>query len=358
MQSFIESYGLPYEDFRSLLTTTNSLVAGSSALAMYLQQNGVDPGFVPGDLDIWAEDTNDMIDSHGVFRQRSHNVQFTLFLIRNGYNLTDKFEEKQDEYEPLHQIRHILSFVNREGKQVQLILVRQPDLITYIKSYFDLSPCVTWWNAAEDTFETMFASLTLQKKMYVHPSREVDVREVERIAKYESRGFSLTEYPCAARTVADPLENVESLEDTTAFDVFAYEDVNAAAFLRASSYHMLIRVGEQFHAFHRNTLYDYLHAHMFRMDSLGDVVTLPHKQTVLAAFSRIIPYSDYTIFHLLHNYELGGKSIYTVKCFTTAQWLQGEPGAIMEPPLQASQEALDYFSVALPLYHPDVYWMD
>jgi len=356
MQAFIESYGLPYEGFRTLMTTTNSLVAGSAALSMYLRQNGVDPGFVPGDMDIWAEDTNDMIDSHAVFRQRSHNVQFTLFLIQNGYNLTDKFEEKQAEYEPLHQIRHILSFVNREGKEVQLILVHQSNLLAYIKSYFDLSPCVSWWNAAEDVFETEFPRTTLAKQMHVHPSMEVGEREIARIEKYESRGFALTEFPCAFMTAADPLDRVEELGDAMAFDVFAYDEIKAVDHLKASSYHILVRIGEQYFAYHRNALYDYLQGHVRRMAHIGDCTTLPHKQVVMYPFVSFLPYSDYSIFQLVHAYTFHDRSFYRVECFTTAEWAAKEPGLILDPPIEP--ELIPEPAVAMPLYHPDVYWMD
>ena len=356
MQAFVESYGLPYEGFRSLMTTTNSLVAGSAALALYLQQNGVDPGFVPGDMDIWSEDTRDMIDSHGVFRQRSHNLEFTLFLVRNGYNLTDKFEEKQGEYEPLHQIRHILSFMNREGKKIQLILLQQKELRTYIKIYFDLSPCVTWWNAAEDTFETEFPRATLAKQMHLHPAREVSEREVARIEKYEARGFTLTEFPCQYMTAADPLDRVEELGDEMAFDVFAYDDVKAVDHLKASSYHILVRVGEQYYAYHRNALYDYLQGRICHLDSIGDYSTLPHKQAVMRPLISFLPYSDYSIFHLIFAYTFQDCAFYRAECFTTAQWLTKEPGLILDPP--AEPEPIPEPAIILPLYHSDVYWMD
>ena len=356
MQAFVESYGLPYEGFRSLMTSTNSLVAGSAALALYLQQNGVDPGFVPGDMDIWAEDTRDMIDSHGVFRQRCHNLQFTLFLVRNGYNVSAKFEEKQGEYEPLHQIRHVLSFVNREGKQIQLILLQQKELRTYIKSYFDLSPCVTWWNAAEDTFETEFPRTTLAKQMHLHPAIEAGEREVARIEKYEARGFTLTEFPCAAMTVADSLDRVEELGEEMAFDVFAYDDVKAVDHLKASSYHILVRIGEQYYAYHRNALYDYLQGRVHRLAHIGDYTTLPHKQAVMYPLVSFLPYSDYSIFHLVFAYTFQDCAFYSAECFTTAQWAAKEPGLILDPP--AEPELIPEPAIRLPLYHPDVYWME
>jgi len=55
MNAFATSYGLPFAEFRTLLQDTRYLVAGSSALANYLAQEGQDPGFTPNDMDVWIE---------------------------------------------------------------------------------------------------------------------------------------------------------------------------------------------------------------------------------------------------------------------------------------------------------------
>ena len=56
MEEFITSYGLPFHDFQELLKRINGLVTGSAALAMYLKQEGIDPGFVPNDIDIFIQE--------------------------------------------------------------------------------------------------------------------------------------------------------------------------------------------------------------------------------------------------------------------------------------------------------------
>ena len=65
MEEFLDSYELPFHAFRTLVTENNALVAGSAALALYLKQEGVDPGFEPNDLDIWVEETHDTWFSSG-----------------------------------------------------------------------------------------------------------------------------------------------------------------------------------------------------------------------------------------------------------------------------------------------------
>ena len=54
MENFITSYGLPFHDFQELLKKTGAVVAGSAALALYLQQESIDAGFIPNDMDIFV----------------------------------------------------------------------------------------------------------------------------------------------------------------------------------------------------------------------------------------------------------------------------------------------------------------
>ena len=55
MESFLTEYHIDFLPFQALLRETPSLIAGSSALALYLKSNGIDPGYEPGDIDIWIE---------------------------------------------------------------------------------------------------------------------------------------------------------------------------------------------------------------------------------------------------------------------------------------------------------------
>ncbi|NDB85682.1 MAG: hypothetical protein EB127_23720, partial [Alphaproteobacteria bacterium] len=88
MESLLTSYALPFEGFRTLVTQQNALVAGSTALALYLKQEGIDPGFEPNDLDIWVEETHDTWFTSGRVNQLANSTIFTLFLVKHGYDLT------------------------------------------------------------------------------------------------------------------------------------------------------------------------------------------------------------------------------------------------------------------------------
>jgi len=364
MEAFITSYGLPFAPFQELLQTTNSMVAGSAALALYLKQHGIDPGFEPGDMDIWVEDTQQLVAARGAYVQHGNVYLFTNFLIQNGFNVTSKFEPKEESYEKLNLITQIFSFVNREGKEIQVILMKERDICQYIYHYFDLSACVTWWNARDNLFETMCPEETLRKEMYYQLSNEITERETARIEKYKSRGFRLLETPCPAIGQRDMRTDLSCFAGLTAFDLFEYEEVDCLKFLE-SSWHILVRVGEQFQAFHRTQLYDYLKSHMCHHHYLQELYETPHKQTIMHAATVYINWSDYSIVELVPAYtipfENTTKSIYECHFYTVEQWRNRDCDLICAPP---SKQAVDNArppsrpvpDIPIDLY--SMYWMD
>jgi hypothetical protein len=357
MESFIESYRIPFAPFQELVKTTNSLVAGSAALALYLEQNGIDPGFSPGDIDIWAEDTQDLVAAHGAYQQHGNLYLFSNFLIQNGFNVMTKCVPKESDYEGFHNIAHIISFINREGKTIQLILLREKNIFEYIFRQFDLSPCMTWWNADNNVFETRWPQETLRKEMYYYSPREISSREILRLEKYEARGFRRVEPPCPSINYQDMRTDVSCLVGDTAFDLFAYEDVNCATFLHDSSWHVLIRVGEQFQAFHRKALIDYLNGHMSEFQG-EKIYETPFKQTIPHEALIWIEWSDYSIVELVPQYTVQDghtvRSIHECFLYTVKQWAERRPGHVES----SSYPEMVHISPAIPLYHDDVYWMD
>lgn len=371
MEAFIGSYGLPYGPFRELMRTTNALVAGSAALSLYLQQEG-QAGFEPGDLDIWVEDTRQLVASSGAYHQFGNRYLFVNFLIKNGYNVVCKYEPKA-EYESLP-IREILSFINRERK-VQVILLAEKDLKGYMRE-FDLSVCMSWWDARTERCETLWPE-TLRREMFMADaesgsnaaSQAHALRKISRIQKYEERGFRLIERPCPSMGKRDELVGLEELTEK-AFDTITYEEVDCAEFLR-SSWHVLLRVGEQFHAFHRTTLATYLEKHSVHHPHIGKLYDTPHKQTITESAKGWLQWSDYAIVVLVsrETVDIGNssKSLHECCFYTVEEWTTdgGAPGVICEVPdvdVLSRCPVREYFRVPLrsplPLYHEDVYWMD
>jgi hypothetical protein len=364
MEPFLESYRIPFAPFQELINTTNSLVAGSAALALYLQQHGIDPGFTPGDMDIWAEDTQELVASHGAYQQHGNLYLFSNFLIQHGFNVMSKHDPKETDYENFHNITHVLSFINREGKTVQLILLLEKNLFRYISENFDLSPCMTWWNSDNNTFETLWEKETLRKVMYCYPTqdlhRQATSREILRIEKYEGRGFRLIDSPCPPMVRQDMQTDISCLTGQHAFDLFAYEDVDCGTFLHDSSWHVLIRVGEQFQAFHRIALIDYLNDHMIEFQG-EKLYETPFKQTIPHGVLGWLAWSDYSIVELVPQYTVqDGHTVRSVhECFlyTVKQWAERRPGHV-ESSSPCIVEHVHHVAPAVPLYHDDVYWMD
>ena len=370
MQEFIETYDLPFAPFREIVDTTNSLVAGSSALALYLQQCGVDPGFVPGDMDIWTEDTPELLSRSGA-HQNSNLQLFTDLFLRHNYYVVSKSGPISESYEPLHSITKIYEFVNRDGKKIQLILLREKNLYAYIQRSFDLSICMSWWNSRNNVFETMFPRDTLKKSMFVHPDVLPTERELARIQKYADRGFALCQPPPLHRFKADPREDVSFFGEETAFHIIDYEEVRCSDFLAASAWNILLRIGQQFHAYERKALCDYLNQHHSEVHDLGTVYDTPHKQSLIHGSLTVLSHSDFSIFELIPEYTLqsivypiSDKSIHSIRCYTVEDWKNGVPGFTVDPPPFLSlvgpllPPEPSGIQAGIPLYHPDVYWMD
>lgn len=323
MESFLQSYQLPFEGFRTLFTKQNALVAGSAALALYLQQEGIDPGFEPNDLDIWVEDTHDTWFTSGRVNQLANSTLFTLFLVKHGYDLTTKFDSTINEhyYNTMTHIKHIFHFVNRHGKKVQLICVRNENLVQYIHDHFDITACISWWNALDNVFHTVCEELTCRKEFEILQDCVKEERTLARVEKYKARGFRIREEPCPALGVRDTHDHMEELNGVNAFDVFAYDDVNAGAYLRQSSHHVLLHIGDQFHAYHRKQLCTYLKEHIHDHSDYGKVCELPHKQHIPHSILQLLPYSDFSIISLKQVID----TLYDAEYYTTTQWVAKTP---------------------------------
>ena len=65
MEALITSYGINFQDFQAFFNTTTcpniglrAIVAGSFALHGYLKQEGIHPGFMPNDIDVFMYDND------------------------------------------------------------------------------------------------------------------------------------------------------------------------------------------------------------------------------------------------------------------------------------------------------------
>jgi len=345
MESFLQSYSIPAAPFKDLLKTTNSLFTGSVALALYLQQEGVDPAFIPNNINILVQDTNCMFSEDGHLNQKSTVLRFSTFLLKNGYNLTTKFESNNHEYQFLKKIQQVLSFLHPSGTEVHLIVVIVSELQNYVNDHFDLSICCTWYNARTEQFETADDN-TKQKEMSIQPSQYpyTDILR-DRIQKYVSRGFSLilpTFITALDKRLTLGLPGCPFI-GLNAYDMMDLEDVNVVSYLSASKRHLLIKSGEQFYAFDRTTLNDCMKLRKSIIPcSSGSFEALdtPFNQTITYEAHRMLFYEDFTLFELVFAYNVSlsngrQKSIYTMNSYTVEGWKKKHIGAIFAPPSHA-----------------------
>ena len=349
METFLKSYGIDFPSFHSLMLNSNAIVAGSSALALYMKQHGKNPEYVPNDMDIWVQETHSIVKIGEHYVQYTNERLFTNFLISQNYELT---QVSNTELYSIPHIQRILHFQNDTNHIVQIILVRDPNLLAYIVDYFDLSICITWWNAQLNTFESKYPPLTLENIMFYNcfPSDDCS-RFYKRIEKYKGRGFTMIEPPPPYHYSFDlrrELKNNDhSLHNIQAYDIWTLDDISCSSFLNLSYSNIIIKIQSQFQAFDRNNLLDFMKTKHTFIPYIGDLYNTPTNQTITKQALDILTYADYSIFELCSEYTTtitpsNTKTIYSMKCYTIAEWINKAPGVIIFPPSEMLINELQY----------------
>lgn len=170
MYSVIEKQGINYNKFRKVIMDTDALVAGSAALALYMDQEGMFRTWAPRDIDIFVWHSK---------QGRIHSL-----LIQSGYkNITG--EEKR--YYKLDGRLVVTTYYKEGCTLVQVIGVTStPNMRKFIKAHFDLNICMTYWNPYTHMFEAVDAYNTKRREIdALNPKKGID----RRITKYVQRGF-------------------------------------------------------------------------------------------------------------------------------------------------------------------------
>lgn len=350
MEDFISSYHIRYDEFQKIISTTNSVITGSGPLACYLKQNGIDPGFEPNNLDIFVETPYDIQGSIMSFLGQQDISKIFHFLIRAGYNAIDSDKS----YESMHNVKFVIELLHPTNKKINIFVVRYHNLIDYIYSHFDLTGCMTWWNADTNTLETVYPEFTSKKEM--HPCESYDPNDnmsehyLLRVEKYKSRGFTFYERPPNYVLKMDDrselLNPANNLHDKTAFDVIAYEDVSCVEYLRSSPWNILLQIGDKYHAYRRDVLYKTMMETEAILPKIGYVYDTPHHHTLTHAALKHILYADYSLYQLDFVYTISfglnhdkTKSLYTLKCSDLSNYSNQMHNAIVYPPQQEEKEA-------------------
>jgi len=319
MDAIVSEYVADFEEFKTLIGNASAIVAGSSALAGYLIQEGIAPGFSPTDIDIFIPS--------GVYGVDSRDVQNLVDIFaESGFTESDKFT--REGYDKIGQIDTIISMVNGY-MEIQIIVVNCGNIIEYIKRNFDISVCISWWDYKTNRFETMAPEFTRLKQMYtVAIPHGVDKRD-ERIQKYIKRGFTLVEPPCPIKRKRDARQELSSdaFVGVIASDIIQMEDIPLTTFLNASEYNIVLKAGEKFYAFDRRFLTNYMmKKKTYINDAVGSVYETPLNQCIKLIGLKKIKYADYSIYELIPQRSEaiynGVKSLFSINCYSVGDFLQ------------------------------------
>ena len=342
-QSIASSFHLPPASLRKLLLTNDTMMAGPAALTGYLEQNGK-TGFDAPRMDIWINGRHPLWMQSLLATQPhlSTHHRFTSFLEKNNYINADKILTLMTGA-PVTDVVHssILQFCHPLGKIVRLLFLTEervtPDAVIK-RAEFNVDN--SWYDHNTDIFHSHSPSI-LHRHIYGCP-RDEFIPSMESLANYQrihlefylSIGFVLGEEDCRALEERDPRIMTDSiLQGVKAFDVCAYEEVDAVEFLDSSYWNILIKMGDQFQAFDRAILYDYMKDHP-AYATIGEnnmiLYDTPLKQSVTHRAVDTFLGSDYSIAELVPftTIEVDGqpKSVMHVHFYKVAEWNQGVPG--------------------------------
>ena len=353
MNALISSYGINFQAFQLTLNQVGGIVAGSSALAAYLKQEGIEPGYEPNDIDIFVPGYMQHVRDErgyvlaGQFVIKSLKIMKD-FLAPYGFTENNKFgtiDAPNDAYyQSLTKIEKVTSFTNTTGKEVQVIVIDSYDIIKHISKDFDLSACISWWDATSNTFETMDPDTTKRKEMYLmHATEASELHEKNkvRLEKYISRGFKLIDKPCPFVDGRDPRNQLshKKFEDIEVIDIFTLDEMPITDYLQKSSWNIVLKAGEAYYAFERKALMDYMKKKESNIGRIGKVFETPFNQCITLEGYHQLSYADYSIYELKCAYSVptyGGrvKSLFNVSCYSINDWIKGEEGGFCNVPPQ------------------------
>lgn len=323
MKEFIEKHGINYEDFRYMMCRENMMISGSSALYLYLKQEGEEPGFEPNDIDIWA-----------------YNNRYSKNAIQNimeKYNYTIRENEDFDDYyddpdERLQRIMSIDNYVSSDGFPIQVIYLSIDNVIKYIKD-FDISCCSTWWNPFKETFQTMRPDLTKSKKMYIREdlSSTMSEKTEKRVNKYVSRGFTLISTPLQCERSKDPrvFSDTFDWKSLIEHDILTLENNLVKDYLLQSDWNIVLKAGDNYYGYNRKDLVNMMKLKKLHTSLFDDYICdTPLNQTFMYMFIDVFKSADYSIYELVPKYSVDindkiTKNMHDIKCYDVAGFEKG-----------------------------------
>jgi hypothetical protein len=323
MENHIESYGLDVALFKETMTATGAYIAGSMALAAYLEVNGCE-SFEPGDMDIFVSNsTYTTVNRYGQTVTRFRVSELSTLLRNQGYR--EEVTRGSPYYGSVNKIENVTTYSKQVDKvrKIQIVSMCESADILETVQHMDMSMCSTWWSpSAIPELDTADSYHTLNRVFY----RLQDTQE-NRVQKYLERGF--TEIAFSDRLIydtgVDARNHLYDFLDRTATDVIRYEEVNIAEFLAESRKNIVVKVAEQWSAYDRDELSKYMGEHQieFEEDTLYDT---PFRQSVIESDVYHIMYADYSVFELVPQRTIlvGNemKTLYEMRRYSTEDWAE------------------------------------
>ena len=328
--SIVLKYNIMHiNNFTSFLDS-NTIIAGSFALASYFAQEGIEVDFEPNDIDIF-------VSTEKVGGVDNFIEQLTIFMSMYNYIAHEDGWDGGD-YDVGTEIKRVISFKNSTiNTKIQLIVIDTLNLSLYINTFFDLSVCATWWNSATNRFETLDPEYTKRKEMYILDSYEEPGRR-RRILKYTDRGFRIIRKPCTVISYRDSRLDLDSerFNDIIVHNIFTLEDTPIRDFLRSTEWNIIIKAGEQYYGFDRSELVKCMATKKTYVRCIDDeVYETPFKQCITTEAFTYLGYGDYTIYELdsTITVTVNGtlKSLFHLVCYSVRQWVNDSVGITLSP---------------------------
>ena len=335
--SIERQYGIvKLNDFIRFLDS-NTIIAGSYALASYLVQEGVEVDFEPNDIDIFV--STEKFGGIDKFID-----EMTIFMARFRYTLREEGYDGAD-YDSDNGVKRVISFNNRAiNKKIQIIVVETYNITVYVTTFFDLSVCATWWNHKTNRFETLSPDRTLRKEMYELPrpnaSSTASRTRENRVQKYIDRGFKIIREPCPVICEADDRADLDNdkFNDITVYNIFTLEDIPIRDFLRSrhSEWNIVLKAGEQYYGFDRRELVKYMKTKKTYVRRIDDeVYETPFNHCITTEALKYLEYADYTMYEVDSTITVTVndvvKSLFHLVCYSVKQWCNNTVGMILSP---------------------------
>lgn len=343
MEPLLATYQLPFEAFRALVTEHDMLVTDHIALDGYFHQNGIESFFTTDTMTIWVSQEQGEVDPLLTFLSDHRYTVFETHMYGD--------ENDWDQMGVPYHKKIIVEHPNGAFIVINYVVPAKGNLLSLLLTHLPLST-TSWWESDSDQFFTGWGELTLQKKVFVKGMGPLE--DPTNVGQYRPLcreilgyllffGFEICEEPCMAIENADTravLEEADPFAGMTAFDLMAYEEVGCRDHLRASTWNILLQVGDTLHAYDRRVL--------DRMMREKEIVarghhffTTPHHQSVEEGIFMYLRASDYSVMELVHAYDVTldatshVTSIYHVNFYSVMGWQHGDIGITVPAPLQA-----------------------